>query len=208
MKLKQSIFILMLLFTASVLSQNTNNFFERDNLVWYGLDFSKAKMVGGDFGAQAWEIKERFFKEWNYVIVDQPEKFNLPKFFRKSSVYKDLAVVEARNKDVNEKNLMSYNESELSVEDITKIVKQYKAGEKKDGTGLVFIIENFNKPSRRATAWVTFFDIATKKVLLTKKMSAEPSGYGMRNFWAGAIYRMLTRINEKEYNLWRSEYGK
>lgn len=207
MKMLKQVFISIILFHTSVFAQSTKNFFEKDDLVWYGLDFSKAKMVGGDFGAQPWEIKERFFKEWNYVILDQPEKFNLPKFFRKTAVYKDLSAVEARNKEVNEKNLMSYNESEITAEDIAKVVKQYKGGEKKAGTGLVFVIENFNKPSKRATAWVTFFDIATKKVLLTKKMSAEPSGYGLRNYWIGAIFRMMSRINEKEYNLWRAEYS-
>jgi hypothetical protein len=189
-------------------TQAAKNFFESDELVWYGLDFSQAKMVGGDFGAQPWEIKDRFFREWNYVVLDQPEKFNLPKFFRKTSVYKDLAPVEARNKGVDEKNLMSYNETQLNNDDIAKAVKQYKGGDKKEGTGLVFIVENFNKPAKRATVWVTFFDIATKKVLLAKKMSAEPMGYGMRNYWIGAIYRIMTKINEKEYNNWRSEYGK
>ncbi len=203
-----SALIFCTLFTLQLSAQNAKKIFESDDLVWYGLDFSKARMVGGDFGAEAWNIKDRFFKEWNYVILDQPEKFNLQKFFRKTSVYKDLAPVEARNKTVDEKTLMSYNEADLSAEDIASMIRQYKGGEKKDGIGLVFIIENFNKPAKRATMWITFFDISGKKVLLTKKMTGEPSGFGFRNFWAGAIFRVMTKINEKEYNSWRSEYGR
>ena len=77
---------------------------------------------------------------------------------------------------------------------------------KKSGIGVAFIIENFNKGTQEATVYVTFFDIATKKVLVCEKMTGKAMGVGMRNYWAGAIKSILKQIDATEYKNWKSKY--
>lgn len=42
--------------------------------------------------------------------------------------------------------------------------------------GCVFIVEKLDKPNRRAIYWITFFDIETKRVLLTEPIIGRPAG--------------------------------
>jgi trans-2-enoyl-CoA reductase len=86
------------------------------------------------------------------------------------------------------------------------MVNNYKGDVKKEGIGLSFIVENFNKGSQMATVYVTFFDIASKKVLISEKLSGKAMGIGMRNYWAGAIKAMLKQIDLTEYKNWKTKY--
>ncbi len=56
--------------------------------------------------------------------------------------------------------------------------------------------------------WVTFFDIASKTVLLTEKMSGKAGGAGFRNYWARAYYNVMDKIQKKEYLKWKKEHSK
>ena len=69
-------------------------------------------------------------------------------------------------------------------------------------------MESFNKPKRIGTMWVTFFDIASKTVLLTEKMSGKAGGAGFRNYWARAYYNVMDKIQKKEYLKWKKEHSK
>jgi hypothetical protein len=191
---------------APVPTVNAKTIFESDKMVWYGLDFTKARMIGMSEESPS-EIKESLFRQWNEVILDQPEKFAIGRFFRKISVYKDPTVVEKRNKKVDTDAIMSYNEKEITKEDISAMIHDYVNGDKAEGLGLVFIVESFNKGSRLATVHVTFFDIASKRVLLSKRVSGKPGGFGMRNYWINAIFNIMEKIDEHEYRSWKDEFG-
>ena len=101
---------------------------------------------------------------------------------------------------------MVYNEGKIERTEIDGMVKKYKAEVKKDGIGLSFIIENFNKGTQMADIYVTFFDIASKKILICEKVSGKAMGIGMRNYWAGAIKAILKQIDASEYKNWKSKY--
>jgi len=54
---------------------------------------------------------------------------------------------------------------------------------------------------------VTFFDIASRKIYFTEKMSGKTSGAGMRNYWAGAIKSIIKSMDSK-YSDWSKRYSK
>jgi hypothetical protein len=54
--------------------------------------------------------------------------------------------------------------------------------------------------------WVTFIDMKTRQILFTERMVAEPGGFGLRNYWAGAIKGVLEKMRKKEYEMWRKKY--
>jgi len=195
-------------------AQNTaKDVFSKDDMVWYGLDFSKAKFIGqfdqaaGIAPATANDMVFNYIPAWNRLIVSETTKYDLRKTFRKTDVFFDLTIVN-NNKRINEDRLMSFNDYEIENpnEVIPQIIKSYTKGQKDSGIGLVFIVEKFHKENQEASIYVTFFDIATKEVLFFEKIVGKARGIGLRNYWAGAVHNILTQVNKTYYNNWKKKY--
>jgi len=198
---------------AALKKYTARDFFKSDDMVWFGLDFSLAKMVGpfseiGQTGIQSGAtIKTKFFRAWNMLVLQEPRHFKLKQTFRKTNIYNDIRVVEKNNQKVDPDKLMTYNDQRLKTKDIENLVAKYGQGEKKEGLGLVFVVENFSKTSAEGTLYITVFDIASKKLLIAERMTAKPSGIGLRNYWAGSIKRILTQMERHSYATWKSNYS-
>ena len=187
--------------------------FTKNEIVWYGLDFTKAHFVGqfdqgfGIMPAKGWDMRNKWIPEWNALIGREQQNFDLRKTFRKDVVLFDLGPVNELTKKMDGDLCMSFNPASISAADIEQMVKLYEGTEKKEGIGLVFIVENFNKAEQIADIYVTFFDIATKKVLFSEKVQGKPMGNGMRNYWAGSIKNILKSI-DGNFGSWKKKYGK
>ena len=199
-------------FVSCMKAQVAKDVFSCKEIVWYGLDFSKAKFVGqfdqgmGASPASGSTMRSKWIPEWNALILKEPQHFDIKKAFRKDNVYNDVAPVNVVNSQMDIDNCMVFNPGKIERNEIDAMVKKYKGGDKKEGVGLVFIIENFNKGAENADVYVTFFDIATKKVLICEKTSGKVIGVGMRNYWAGAIKAILKQIDKFDYQTWKSKY--
>ena len=207
--------ILSLLVVASgtlAKAQDAKSALSATEITWFGLDFTKAKFVGGfdQIGgagaATGSDMKTKWIPGWNSLIVTEPQHFDFKKSFRKDNVIYDIKGMNELNSKIDVDACMAYNEGKIERTEIDGMVKKYKADVTKSGIGLSFIIENFNKGTQEATLFVTFFDIASKKVLICEKMNAKAMGIGMRNYWAGAIKAILKQIDATEYKNWKSKY--
>jgi hypothetical protein len=200
--------ILSLLVLASgtfAKAQDAKSALSATEIVWFGLDFTKAKFVGGfdQVGgagvATGSDMKTKWIPGWNALILNEPQHFDFKKSFRKDNVVYDLKSMNELNSKIDVDACMAYNEGKIEMSEIDGMVKKYKADVKKEGIGVSFIIENFNKGTQMADVYVTFFDIASKKVLICEKVSGKAMGIGMRNYWAGAIKAILKQIDATEY---------
>ena len=70
----------------------------------------------------------------------------------------------------------------------------------------MFIAESLNKIDTEAYFHVVIINIDSKEVLLSERLRGQPSGFGIRNYWAGAIYEILKNIDSRYYRLWRNKY--
>jgi hypothetical protein len=197
----------------SMNAQSAKDVFSKNEIVYFGLDFSKAKFVGqfdqgmGLGPATGSDMRNKWAGSWNDLIAKEQPKFDLRKTFRKDNVIYDLKSIYEINKKIDPDNCMSYNEGKISPNDVSEMVKALSPDIKKEGIGLVFNVENFNKNTQMADMYVTFFDIATKKVLLTEKVSGKATaGVGIRNYWASGVKDVLKQIDENEYKNWKSKY--
>ncbi|MDQ3047688.1 MAG: hypothetical protein M3R27_09090 [Bacteroidota bacterium] len=195
---------------TNCIAQDVKQIFTATEIAWYGLDFTKAKFVGGFdqaagiAAATGSDMKSKWIPAWNSLILSEPNHFDLRKVFRKDNVYNDLNPVTELNSKIDPDECMGFNPTKISQAEIEEMVKKYN-GDKKDGIGLSFIVENFNKGSQMADVYVTFFDIASKKVLLSEKVSGKAVGIGMRNYWAGAIKDILKQIDSSHYKNWKNK---
>jgi hypothetical protein len=184
-------------------SQDTCGFFKTDSIIWYGLDFSKTKMVGPGFNNPT-DIKKNFFRTWNNLIIYEPDKFNLWYFFDKSYVDFKLDPATKRNLSIDENNMVSYNSSYAPLEEteIANIINEYDF-ETTKGYGVLLIVESFNNYDKKGYFDLVFIDLKTKSIILSKKISGTVHGVGFRNYWAGAIYGALFNF---PYIKWKKEY--
>lgn len=164
--------------SLSLASQNTTkNVFDAKEIVWYGLNFTEAKMVGqfdqamGAGPATANEIKTKWMTSWNSLIVSEPQNFKLKEDFAKDNVFYDLAPVEKANQSVKADNLMMVNAFTFAdaQKSIKNAVSKLNGGEKKEGIGVTFVVESFNKTNEEAVVYAVVFDIKTKAILSAKK---------------------------------------
>src|SRR5690349_21636929 len=88
------------LFSGILTAQlNSSDIFKEDAIVWYGLDFSRAKFIGKfDQGAginsiNEFELINKYIPAWNELVINQPERFDLKRVFRKNYIYNDLTSV-------------------------------------------------------------------------------------------------------------------
>lgn len=191
---------------------DSKSIFTSDEVVFFGLDFTKAHCVGvfdQGFGvepANSTELRDVWIPAWNSLMAAEQSNFDLKRAFRKKYVYYDLASVNQLNSQLNPAELLNFNETKITNETIQEMVKKYTSSEKKGGLGLSLVVENFNKNTQMASFYITFFDIETKKVLLAEYEVGHPVGFGLRNYWAGAIKEVLMKVELFEYQKWKKKY--
>jgi len=163
------------------------------SITFYGLDFSKSKMVGNDGFSNPDDIVNRIFGEWNNLLVNEKSKYDVKFAFNKSEVDYDFDIVNKRNLAVSASTLVTNNSYSIDEKIVASIIRGYSPKSKK--LGIVLIVEKFDKTEEKASIFITYFNPTTKKVILTKRMTAAPVGFGFRNYWAGAIAKILKQSN-------------
>jgi hypothetical protein len=173
-------------------------------VVWYGVDFSHSKFKGefsqfSDAGTKSSEeIQVKYFPAWNNLIINEPDKYNIKKFYGFDEVGVDLDLVKKNNAAADIDAIFDPSKpNNLSPEKIQKIINSYHISGKK-GLGLVFIVDNFNKIEEQGNIYVTFFDLATKKVITTNLYGGKPGGFGIKNYWARVIFNVM-EVSGKEF---------
>jgi hypothetical protein len=69
----------------------------------------------------------------------------------------------------------------------------------------VFIVEGLNKPGAKGSMYVTFIDMATKKVLFSERMVGKAGGFGYKNYWAKSVFEVLEDIQKSKYKEWKNK---
>lgn len=178
-------------------------------ITWLGVDFSQVK-IAGEMGTVTTSELIPLFDKINGVIINESDKYNFKEALGKDDIPYDLGPVSKINGEIDTENILTSASAEkgrINAELIAKLVKAYDLKAPK-GIGLVFFMETLDKPSETGTMWVTFFDLPTKKVLLTEQMSGKAMGFGFRNHWARTVYEVIKDIKKSKYKAWKAKYGK
>lgn len=206
--MKKLLLSLLIIGGINLKAQDVSKVFSATEIVWFGMDFTKAKFVGqfdqgmGALPATGGDMRNKWIPQWKSLIATEQQNFDFKKALAKESIYYDIASLNTLNSKINPDNCMDVNPTKIEKSDINAMVKKYTSG-KKEGIGMVFIVENFNKGAQVADVYVTFFDIATKKILICEKMTGAAKGIGMRNYWAGAIKAIIKELGNGTFSSWK-----
>jgi hypothetical protein len=212
---KSILFIFICLLSIASYAQTAEDLFTASDtkVSWLGIDFSNVKLIG-DFsqfhGAgekNASQIKNTYFPAWNMLILNEREKYDVAGMLRKDKVIYDIDMIMDINKDAPLEEMETYNAPTYSKEDIEKFVKKYKTMGK-EGIGIVFVAESLNKANTEAWFHFVAINLTNNKVLVHDRIRGEPSGIGLRNYWAGAVRDVIKEISKSRYRDWKSDYAK
>ena len=101
--MKKTFVVLALFISTIVVAQESNE------ITWFGLDFSKAKLVGSAGFTDPSQIQSYYFNTWNSIIVTEKDKYSISKYYKKPSVIVNLDIVKSRNGKVIASSLVTDN---------------------------------------------------------------------------------------------------
>jgi hypothetical protein len=208
--MKQLKTLIVLLFVASIaVAQDRSDVFREDaKITWLGLDFSQAKLIGDREKLGSESDIRHLIEAWNNLIVTEGEKFDIALAIDKKKIEKNIQPTLDNNASLDVLSMLSNAEKDyihLNRDGVASIVSSYDF-KGISGIGMMFNVESFSKLNEEASVWVTFIKLDTKEVLFSERVTGEPRGFGMRNFWGGALFMMMERIKKKEYPMWRKKY--
>lgn len=199
-----------LLFSLSLLAQKAADIFDSKlPLVYHGIDFTLTKVLE-ESGVPAFEIKGRHFPGMNDVIVAESKKYDWGKVLRRTNISNDLSLVTERNKKIELESIHSLKSSDydrLKISDIEKAVSEYEFNQE-NGIALVIFVEAFSKARREGAMYVTFIDMATKKIVHTERITGKSGGFGFRNYYSHCVLEVMEEIQSTKAPLWRLKFKK
>lgn len=210
MNLKTIATILFLALAVSLFGQTKSDVFDPNTeITWLGLDFSGAKFIGDRERLGSESDIRHLLDALNELMIKEADKFNVAAALKKKKVENGIDVTTEHNAGLDILSMISADGKDhihLKPGDIEEIISGYDF-KGKSGIGLIFNVESFNKLIEEGSFWITFVNMGTKEVLFTERLTAPPSGFGMRNFWAGSVNGILAKIKKKEFENWRKKHG-
>ncbi len=187
----KSLFIAVLIvsfFSGAMQAQDKKKAVAEKNITWFGVDFTMARftLVTEDPAA----IVSTSLKAINNLILAEPDKYDLKKFFAKSEVTPDIEMVNDRNSKIDPTTLVVPDKYSITPEDVKKVISSYDT-KGKTGMGLVFIAENLHKVDQTGSYYVVFFDMASKEIIDSQLKVGKATGIGFRNYWTGSAYNVM-----------------
>ena len=123
---------------------------------------------------------------------------------RRMDIYYDIDMIMELNYRTNPDSLESYNTRKFTGKDIQAFVDHYNL-EGKEGIGVLFIAECLNKSYEEAYFHFVAINMKTGEVLFHRRLRGEPSGFGLRNYWANSMYRIIRDIKQYYYFVWKQK---
>jgi hypothetical protein len=207
----KKVFLLIILWpsVSFINAQSAQDLFRPDvPVTWYGIDFSHVKIVGNfaeffEAGERStWQIRDVYFPRWNAIILEEPSKYDIRGMLRKGDIGFDIDMMAGINARTPVEEMEAYNTVKFSEEDIQSFVRQYNFNGN-EGIAVVFIAESLNKNSMEAWYHFVAIDMRTSNVLVHDRLRGEPSGIGLRNYWANSFHKVIRNIRDYYYWEWK-----
>lgn len=197
--MKHLILILASVFMFSVAQAQTSaDVAKTDDWVWFGIDYTSCYFLTKmDFPSVS-DLESKL-DAWNNLVLVEREKF-IDKTLKGKDITYYIEMVGDLNDEVDVKSRLTndgFMSTHLEADMIQGMVDNYSIPEELSGIGLILIAESYSKPNTQGAYFVTFFDIDSKKVLVTERMLGKSRGFGLRNYWANTYYMVLQQIGKK-----------
>lgn len=162
-----------------------------DHLSFYGVDFTYAKVYGADETAH--QFLDAFIRI-NDLFESEPKTYNVSKAFgvRSNELFNRQVKQDVDNIPRNEL-FTDDNKYAVTDADIDQVVaKIEKEGDSQYGA--VIVAGLLNKTANHGTFTFVIFDQDTKEIIFQQEATGKARGFGLRNFWAGALRGAMKNV--------------
>lgn len=202
----------LLIYTVTCFGQDTylseRKVYDAKEITFYGYDFSHFKLADANYLTDGGGVK-KYIGSWIAFYTEHSNKKDLQSRFHKENFVFEFGYTTKIIQNLVEDNLVSITKNTLPPDSIQNIINKYEINEN-EGIGFVVIIECFNKSNKTASAYFTFFDIATKKILMSDLYGVDKAdGYGMSNYWGVGLNSTFAHYSGRIYReRYKEIYGK
>lgn len=158
---------------------------QSEKAYFYGVDFSKVKVYG------AGESVDKFaeaFEKINILITSEADKYDFSKLIGKD-IESVLSPVLDKLSKCKYEGMKTYDNVKNDI-NFQSIVNDYKLPQK-EGRGYVLVAVLLDKGKNEAVYNLLTFDIESRKIINSSEVVGKPGGFGLRNFWAGSLYKII-----------------
>ena len=188
---KSSLLLLVLLLFVSINSfsqeeMGMKDLYESKEITFYGHDFSNFRLFEPSFYGH--ENMKKFFKAWlgYHYFSDKNEK-TLSRWLKKD-VTLDLRYTTSLIDHIKEDEIVSFSQHLIPKDSVQAMISRYQVAQT-EGIGLVVILECFNKDKEGVSGYFVWFDIATKKIILSdyRVIKRYANGMGLTKHWGKGV---------------------
>lgn len=182
-----------------------SDFLTHREVTWLGVDFSKARFTRSGFQLTQ-EVIQRYFNDWNMLIISDQKKYDVRMSFRKPVMQYDLSWVTRRNKSVKLSTLLKdfiTMDAVYSEEAVMAYMQEAMLPNVSD-YAILFIVESFDDHTKLGTLWVVIVRTADNQVVLCEKFMKSPGGFGLRNYWGRVFYNLFFDIQKYAFLRWEN----
>ncbi len=203
----------ILFFITMGYSQKAEDLFKVGKIRYMGIDYSHVKLIG-DFSqfmgageTTLSSIRNTYFPAWNNLFVEEPEKYNLKSMLRKDDILFDLTMITELNAKTPFETMEANKTPVYTKEDIQKFIRNYGTKER-EGIATLFVAESMNKFLNEAYFHFIVIRLSDNEILIHERIKGVPVGIGIRNYWAGALFKVMENIQKNYYSQWKAMYVK
>jgi hypothetical protein len=179
-----------------------SNFLTDREITWMGIDFSFAQFTQKSFNLPK-DVLIYYFNDWNLLIISDHKKYNIRTSFRKPVMHFNLSWVSKRNRQIKLQMVKEHIEAAtlLSSQKIIEYVQTFTFPNN-SLYALLMIVESFDEASKTASVWVVIANTRTKETVLCERFIKNPSGIGIKNYWARTFYNIFLDIHNHSFIRW------
>lgn len=177
-----------------------------------GIDFSNAVFPGSfrQFNAAYPEemenIKTKYFDAWNNILINERNKYNVPRALRRRSLEFRFDPIRAINATTDVEK-MKGEKKKRTTKEVQKLIKKYDL-QGKEGIGYLFFVDYLDADNNRAGIHFLAINLKNNKIIIDQFMESMPGGAGIRNYWAKSFYTFIRTIELKYFGKWKKEVKK
>lgn len=188
----KKLFTLLFLITSVICYGQTKDFLKDvSSINFYGVDYSAVKVFGASETPAEFKIA---FDKINQLFITEAKKYDVGKTLKIKVNEISLNAVNKVNAEIDPEQLMTTNTSyNLNEEDIKKTIEALPI-KQEPGIGLVFIAKFLNKAEMYGSYQAVFFNTETKEIIKDYATGGKAKGFGLRNYWAGSIYKVIKSL--------------
>lgn len=190
--------VAMLLSAAVSGAQDMQVIRDTDDLYFYGVDFSAAKIIGAEESPA--EFRDMFY-DINYLFISEREKYVIPLQKKLQHTFSDIDIdaVKENNASAEDDEMIAHaSPKDMTEEQLHQQVLMNDIPEK-EGVGLLIVCSELNKTDELGHYYYVFFDNSTFEVKTVGAYSGKAAGFGLRNYWASTLYRTYKEIRPTDF---------